>query len=371
MLHPLLLNLEAASAAASATTAVSTSGTVSQTQFTTQQILDHAFRRAKIPPQLISGENLQTAMEILYMQLSTLASRGIALWAVERQLLPVRTGYAANACPAGTLDILNVNLRYLAQTTVTASASTGTPTEITDGDPSTLFNLGVLGGTITLTPDSPSLLSCLGIMPGVTGEWTLTIEVTADGTEWVTAYTGTIAVTDGVWVWIDLDGVPAAQAARFSIDSGINFAVREVYWGGAPQEVPIAKISRDTYSNLPNKASQGRPSMFWYDRQRSSPELVLWPVPSDAFANYQLVVFRQRHVQDVGTMTQIIEVPQRWYLAIVNSLARELCISIPEADESRYQLMDMEARRTMSEAWDSETDSAPAKIVPNIRMYTR
>jgi hypothetical protein len=138
----------------------------------------------------------------------------------------------------------------------------------------------------------------------------------------------------------------------------------------AMQEIPLAKINRDDYANLPNKFFLGRPVQFWYDKTIPDPILVVWPAPQVQFTFNQLVLYVQRYIQDVGTLTQAIEVPQRWTLAIIAELSRLLNLHIPEAKGDPVLLAN-EAKTQLDIAWGSETDMAPTYLRPRLWNYTR
>ena len=52
---------------------MATSGTVSTTQFTTRQVIDHAYRRCRLGAQQITSEMIDIANDQLYLILSNLA----------------------------------------------------------------------------------------------------------------------------------------------------------------------------------------------------------------------------------------------------------------------------------------------------------
>ena len=62
------------------------SGTVSTTVFNTRKVIDHAYRRCRIPPEGISSEQISFALDSLYLILSMLANRGLQLWCIEKNL---------------------------------------------------------------------------------------------------------------------------------------------------------------------------------------------------------------------------------------------------------------------------------------------
>ena len=57
----------------------------------------------------------------------------------------------------------------------------------------------------------------------------------------------------------------------------------------------IYPISRTEYASLPEKAQQGRPTVFWFDRL-ISPTITLWNVP-DPSQTYVLRYYRVRQIQ--------------------------------------------------------------------------
>jgi len=351
---------------------MATSGTISTTVFKTRKVIDHAFRRTKLAPQQITAEYIETANDLLYLYLSTLTSKGIALWCIEKQILPMYENVQTVPCPRGTVDILNANLRTSNRFGGTASASEGDAENAFDGDIDTECVQSAPAGWIQLALDSGAQASVFGILPGTSGEWDFSIQGSTDGVTWTELYTATAqAMVDGEWLWVDIEGVLAYAFYRLKANNTTVLDVREFYFGNLLDEIPIAKINRDDYANLPNKFFAGRPVQFWYDKQRTTPLMTLWPAPEAQYTFSQLVVYRQRYVQDVGTMTQELDIPQRWYLAIVMELALQLCNEIPEVEPGRWAELKPEADEKLREAWDSETDSSPSYILPNISCYTR
>jgi hypothetical protein len=351
---------------------MATSGTVSTTVFRTQKLIDHAFRRCKLSPQQITAEYIQTALDLLFLDLSTLASKGVALWCVEKQILPMYENVQTVPCPIGTVDVLNANLRTSNRLEGTASASEGDAENAFDGDIDTACVQSLPAGSISLALDSGTSAPLFGVLPGANGVWDFSFQGSVDGVTWVELYTAEDQeVVDGEWIWVDVEGVLAYQYYRLKANNLTVLDVREFYIGTLLNEIPLAKVNRDDYANLPNKFFPGRPVQFWYDKQRSQPVMALWPAPQAEYTFSQIILYTQRYVQDVGTLTQEIEVPQRWYLAIMLNLAVGLAQEISEVPPGTYAEIVPERDTKLREAWDSETDSSPTFLMPNISPYTK
>ena len=325
------------------------SGTVSQTTFNTRKVIDHAFRRCRLPPQGISSEMIAVANEALYLILSSLANRGIQLWCIEKEILPLYEAVSEVPLPVGTDDILNANFRTLTELQGTET-SNSTTVSVDFGEDTQVTNIGVLFN---------------GASTGYV------VQTSPDGSTWTTVLTvadpGLVA---GQWNWTDLQGTLAEQYCRVVATSG-TLNQEDVFFGNTPTEIPVARINRDDYSNLPNKTSQGRPLQYWLNRQREYPIMNVWQVPNGDFTFAQIVCYVKRYIMDVGTMTQEIEVPQRWYDAIVYCLASKLAEELPSVDPQMLPILDQKMLRALKEAEDEERDNSPIYFTPNIAIYTR
>lgn len=325
------------------------SGTVSQTTFNTRRVIENATRRCKMLPQSLSAEHIEVANDQLYLLLSDLSNRGIQLWCIEKQIYPLYTGINDLVLDLGTVDVLNSNLRTLQQVTGT------------NVDTST-------SRTVFFT--TPTFVTTVGIKwtsPGVP----ISLERSDDGIVWTVIQTEIPISVAGEWTWFDLDSSVAAPYFRVLATSG-TLGFSQVYLGNTPTEIPLARLNRDDYTNLPNKSFQSnRPLQFWFDRQVQRPVMHLWPVPNNAAEVLQIIIWRQRYIMDVGSMTQEIEVPQRWYDAIVAMLAAKLAMEYIEVDAQMIPLLDGKAKEALYFAQQEERDNSPMNILPNISMYTR
>lgn len=325
------------------------SGTVSQTTFNTRRVIEHAARRCKMPAQSLSAEHIDIANDALYLMLSDLANQGAPLWCIQKSIYPLYEGTNYITTYSGTVDILNANLRWLQK--VTGDDTTTNTTNITE------FS-------------TPTEVSTVGIKWSAASS-PVEFSRSDDGLTWTIIQSEVPNVGSGEWSWYDLGSAVAANFFRVRATSG-NLDFSQIYLGNTPTEIPLARLNRDDYTNLPNKSFQSnRPLQYWLDRQSLSPVMNLWPVPNAAAAEMQVVVWAHRHIMDVGTMTQEIEVPQRWYETIVAMLAAKLAMEFVEVDAQIVPMLDAKAQQTLYMAQQEERDNSPINIAPSIGAYTR
>lgn len=357
------------------------SGTISQTQFDTRKVIDHALRRCRIPTQLITSEHLQIAEDVLYLLMSELTNEGIPLWCIEKQILPLYEGTNEVVCPQGTVDVLNLNIRQLQRLTGTTTASEGAADNATDGNVETACTQTSAGGNITIEFADATSVSNFGVLANATGTWNVSIQTSVDGLTYTTVYANsTLAAVTGEWTWIDTYATSTTEAGtalndiffvRLLATAPTVLDVAEFVVANMPSEIPMARINRDDYQSLPNKAFQGRPVQYWLDIQRDDPVIRLWPAVQLQYTFYQLVLTRKRYLMDVGTLTQTLDFPQRWFEAIVSELAARVGTEIQEVDVNLLPMLRTEADRAMNRAWTGEGDSSPTFFRVNLSPYTK
>jgi hypothetical protein len=325
------------------------SNTVSQTNFNTRRVIDNAIRRCKLTAQQITAEHIDIANDQLYLFLSDLANQGAPLWCIEKQIYPLYDGVGDITMTDGTVDILNSNFRWLQEVSGT-NVDTSTTRTVTFTTDTFVANVGVYW-TAAAVP--------------------IALERSDDNIVWTTIQTEMPSASAGEWTWFDLDSSVAARYFRVRATSG-TLSFSQIYLANTPTEIPLARMNRDDYTNLPNKAFQSnRPLQYWFDRQVNNPIMHMWPVPNEAATVCQIVVWRQRYIMDVGTMTQDVEVPQRWLEAIVSGLAAKMALELVEVDASLIPILDQKAAISLNIAQMEERDNSPMMIAPNISPYTR
>ena len=327
------------------------SGNISGTVFNALKVTDHAFRRCRLPAQAITSEMQAYALDSLYVLLSDLANDKPPSWCIEKQLYPLYQGQYQVELDIGTVAVLNANLRTEQEATgTTTSSTTEYKVDFNDNE----------GGVATI--------NVVGLKWSGTAV-SLTFATSDDDATWTTVGNQTTSASAGEWTWKDI--VPANPARYFRITSvGVRLA-SEIYLGTLPQEIPMGVLNRDTYVAQSNKVFQGRPLTYWFQRDIPRPVMNLWPSPNAAAEYQQLVVWRQRHIMDTDNLRQEVEIPQRWYEAVIDSLADRVGRETPAVDINLLPMLAARAAGSMARAWAGDNDGSPTFINPGISCYTR
>lgn len=331
---------------------MATSGTVGRTQLDAATFIEHAARACGVLTPLLSAEHLITAKELLFMVLSNLTNKGINLWCVKRMPLALEQGKARYRLPEGTLDLLDSQFR------------TGVYTAATS----------IIPGIATIDYGSGGLAYAInGTLTAATaGDYALVIESSSDGVTW--AQRGEQAWQDvavGDLIGVDADPSPLAQYWRVR-ETVLVTTFTACTFTSAAREIPISPYSRDNYESLPDKAIQsGAIPNIYYDRQIPRPVLVTWPTMNAVGPQIALSYIQQ--IQDVGALSNTLEIPQRYFLFIVYELAVNLFPQLPAKmrDKDAWPMITFNQAKYEKEAADGDTDGAPIMMAPNIGGYTK
>lgn len=330
---------------------MTTSGTISSTRFNTRRVIDHAFRRCRLPAEGITPEMQDVAKDLLYLLLSEIANVKAPSWCVERQLYPFYQGVSEVFLDTGTISVMNCLYR-------TCQEMIGAVESLPQSYKAFFGSDGISYGavnTVGLKWSGPSV--------------EVTFQTSPDGVTWTNGGSQSTVAAAGEWTWIDI--VPAVPSPYFRVVSALPMPLTEVYLGSMTQEIPLGVLNRDDYVNQSNKVFQSRPLTFWYQRSFPKQKINLWPVPNLASEHAQLVVWRHRHIMDVGTLAQDLEVPQRWLEAITAMLTAKVAAETPQVDIALVAPLEQKALTAYQVALAGDNSGASTFLQPAIGCYTK
>jgi hypothetical protein len=376
---------------------LTTSGTVSTFVYDNQKILDHSFRRAGYKTEEITAEYIQIALEIIYTLTAEWINSGFPLWTQQFILLAATIGSPSVPTPNGTVDILTPFWRILnpwrgaATTTAGADAS-----PLCAGQPNSDIVIAGPNAGVTVAFGGSMEVDCIGVLLGGAVPLTAALDllVSTDGATFTVAQSLPSTIfTPGTWAYFDLDPSISASYLQIRRPGAGNLTLNQLNFGLAQsQDIPLGNhgpsLNIDDYFNLPDKHYQsGQPNSAYVVRQAATPLLKLWPVPNTAaFYNGTPAALVRRYIQDPGSMSNTMEVPQRWLEALQWQLAKGLmdelpqpkidpsagysAIAISQEMQQRYQRVQANMQRSTMLAWAEERTKGPLNLAPDISGYT-
>jgi hypothetical protein len=166
---------------------------------------------------------------------------------------------------------------------------------------------------------------------------------------------------------VDLQSIPLVQgSATYSVPAE-TIQILDVYvrFGSPSTDRILYGLSRTEYASLSNKATQGFPSQFWFDRL-ISPTITFYLTP-DGNGPYVAYYYRFRQIQDSRIAgDQVAEIPNRWIDAIIAGLAHRMArIYTPQLEQIRK----MDADEAWNVAATQDVEQVPLMIMPQTGGY--
>lgn len=328
---------------------MTTSGTLNQTTFDAAKIIEHALRLCTLSPAGVGAEVLQTAEESLFIFLTTLQTKGVHLWCLDRQFVGLELGATSYPLIAGTHDVKEVWLR---RPVVVDGTSTGS----TD--------------MITLELDTAAAAQMLGVLAAVSGEYELLIERSTDGVIWETVETVTLQLTEDVHAWHQVRTAVEALYYRVTDVTHAGTLAGELLAVTSWSDRELTRESRDRFAGNYRPFSVA-PGAYWIDRGASLTTLWLDRAPNDP--TDLLWVWARRNVQDVGDLYNTLDIPNQWFAATISNTAKRLAMQLPEGavPPARLQFIMATAEQDLMAAEDEEYDESAVEFSLDLGAYTR
>jgi hypothetical protein len=356
---------------------LSYSNTTGQTTINVDQLISYAFRDAGKTAEEMTPEYVDAAKQALFYNLQNLSNLGVNLWLLENQLYGAVTAQQQLYLPKTVIDVREANWVYIINSQAAEYLPTDNPT-----------SPAAFEQNLDLVATSTLVKNWLGLeyqqaqpvfyvgwngyaAPNTTTTYNLIYEVSDDGITWTTvqAFPETV-LADREWVYFNIAITPNHLYYRLrNSDVANTFSVRQIVFSTSQQVIPLSRLNRDDYWNLPNKQFPSvRSLQYWFDRQ-IEPSMYLWPVPNNDFQMFQLVVEKQ--MQDVGSLTNQIYVPDRWINCVQKQLSHSLSLQLSDVDMTRVAYLEGQAEKAFLQASNEDRDKSPIYFQPNISYYTR
>lgn len=168
---------------------------------------------------------------------------------------------------------------------------------------------------------------------------------------------------------VELVTVPLVQSTATYDVGASTVMILDMYieYGDPVISRLLFPMSRTEYASLPNKAQEGIPTIFWFNRILS-PAFTLWLVP-DATSTYNIKYYRCTQNQDANLPSgQTPAIPYRFFDAMVADLSYRLArIYAPELEDKRK----MDAAEAWNLAASADVENVDMYIQPQLSGYYR
>ena len=134
-------------------------------------------------------------------------------------------------------------------------------------------------------------------------------------------------------------------------------------------EIPMLRIAREDYQDLPDKTIEGRPDRFFVHKPRVAPVVFLYQAPENDtdVVNYWAIL----RLETVVGSQENADIPDRWLEPFTADLAYRLYVRRPfeDRDTDEAKRLKAEALFTFNEARMEDSERADLQVVPYYDGY--
>lgn len=376
-------------------------------------VITEAFGRCGIRPTALTREHFISATRSLNLALQSWSNKGVNLFQVDLQSIPLIQGEATYTLPSNTVNILDAYIEtYQLGSTVNQAPNFSTNINsnvVTVVQPSHglvtsnwievvtqiaigglvlygFYSVTVVDGntyTIVASKNATSTINNSGVVPSYTtvgGNTTVTVSLAnhglAPGEQFpvgVQTSVGSIPLFGNYVVGAVTDVNTFSFTAQYQAASGDTESensgqvqLQTQAMSADPIDTIITSISRTDYASQPDKLSQAKPTTFWFDRLSPIPTVTLWNVP-DQNGPYALFYYRMRRIQDAYAVSgQTADIPYRFLDALAAEMAYRLAGKYaPQFKTSLKEDMDL----AWGQAANEDRERVQMFITPDMSGY--
>lgn len=334
-------------------------------------IIREAFERIGILGEFVEAQKLIAARTSINFLLLEWMNKSVNLWTLQTAYLPLVTNQGQYIFENIVGDVIQANLRTSTrQLNGTPRSNTGSTYDgegggiavyAFDNNFDTACTQNVNDGNISYTygADVYQTITFIGVRTNVSGNYNLVVEYSNDNINWSTLnvdWSHPYAYSKGITRWADVITPVAATTYRIREIGGATLNIQEIYFNNNILDMPISSVSRYEYYTYPNKKLQGRPTVYYLDSQ-INPIFNLWPVPSSQYNCIQYTY--KKMMQDVGAFTNSLQIPQRFYQAMVWGLAYHMALKY---NPQVAPMMQSEYEKSFALAASEDAEIIPIRI---------
>ena len=341
--------------------------------------LDDLFREAYERIGIIGNDqtplHIQSAIMSGNLELSSWPGRGLNLWLVQQQMFSIYVGQPTYSLPINTIRVLEV-----VATQPIRLNSGGTPGSSANGNPGNCFDSLQTAGCIQTAPNgnisydygagkSYSILY-VGITPLNNSTYTISVDYSFDNVNWTQVYLAPQQNYPANQItWFVIQQSLNARAWRIRETGGQTLSIQQIYFDqpttfGTGDRL-LNPLSRSEYVAIPTKLTQGFPSGYYFN-QIIPPTITLWPTPPVNNTQTNILYTNYSYAQDITQMFQTVQVPQRFYDALVSGLSARLAMKF---SPDKINIMESKANEAYAIAAKTDFENVTLRFEPDFTSY--
>ena len=137
-----------------------------------------------------------------------------------------------------------------------------------------------------------------------------------------------MSVREGLWLRTEVSHTLTPGTASYTVGDGETIdtpkpmRILDARRTVSSVDIPMDIIGRDEYVSIPNKTLQTGPLMLYYDQQRDTGTLYVWPTGSSS--DKTITFTSSRPIQDFDDEGNNPDLPKEWILLLTYMLAEKL-----------------------------------------------
>lgn len=351
------------------------------------------FERIGIVGNDVPDLNIPSAIMSANLELSTWPGKGLNFWLIQKHMFSVYENQPIYLLPQYTVRVLNVigSQPIRLNTGGTALSLQGiTPTP---GNASNCFDPTQTAGCIQTVANgsigydygsgNENSILYVGITPmpylpepAIPPTYTLQVEYSFDLLNWTPVYIAPAQIYPAFQTsWFVIEQALNARAWRITETGGATLAIQQIYFS-QPTTIGVGDrtlgaLSDAEWMSLATKMKPDTTNAYYFNQSTLAPSLcptmTLWPVPSlGPNTPTNILYSNYRYAQDVTQMFQNVDVPQRFYDALVAGISSRLALKFAP---DRYQVMKAITDEAYQIAAATDYQAVPLRLTPNLNSY--
>jgi hypothetical protein len=315
--------------------------------FTFDKMVDTAFMRLGITPNLITPDHTKFARYAANLEMHEWAAKHTSLCWVQREMIEFVTGqvfyrlpdYVYKPLQATRVKYTTLTLRSSSPTVVLAGVPFATPSSGT-GSVNNCFIPTSTAGFTQNAPNGfmgfafqdtnanpmPAQVWYVGIRSLIQTQYTLAIEYSLDNVTWQLAkQCPTVTYNPNENKWFVVEVPPMAPYWRIREINGNTLAIQQIYFSNNDPSVgniPMGKISRSAFMNYPQKINnQAIPTAYYFNEK----ETRSFYIYGNNYTQFNSMVYTAKvYPQDVDQLFQNVNTDVKFYAALITGMAYRL-----------------------------------------------